>query len=223
MKWVGCSWSGIATAGTSLNDSIAIPSQPASLLERDESVGNGQMAQPLRITSTALTGRTPVASIRTAAPSDSFYDTGLRAIGVLDQSIGGIDQDRTFLPERPEYRRPVTGESETNGAGPGLKRALEHIAANSTRKISVQVLAAIAGITPHHFSAVFTSKMGLTPHQFILRTRIERAKAFLPDETHSIREISKLTGFQTQEHFTKVFRKLTGSTPTQFRAQSARR
>lgn len=85
------------------------------------------------------------------------------------------------------------------------------------------MLADIAGVTPDHFSAVFTSKTELTPHQFILRTRIERAKAYLPDETHSIREVSNLTGFRTQEHFTKVFRKLTGSTPTQFRAQSAKR
>ena len=138
-------------------------------------------------------------------------------------SIGGIDQDRTFLPNLPEYSKQVTGDIGTNGVGAGLKRALEHIATKSTGKISVQELADIAGITPHHFSAVFTRSTGLTPHQFILRTRIERAKAYLPDETHSIREISELTGFRTQEHFTKVFRKLTGSTPTQFRAHSVRR
>ena len=117
----------------------------------------------------------------------------------------------------------MTGELETSGAGPGLKRALEHIAANSTRKIRVQMLADIAGITPHHFSAVFTRTTGLTPHQFILRERIERAKAYLHNKAHSIREISELSGFRTQEHFTKVFRKLTGSTPTQFRANSGRR
>ena len=158
-----------------------------------------------------------------SSSSDSFHDTGLWGIGVLDQSIGGIDQDRTFLPGLPEYRRPVPRELENDGAEPKLKRALEHIAANSTSKISVQVLAEIAGITPHHFSAVFTRKTGLTPHQFILRTRIECAKAYLPDQAHSIREISKLTGFRTQEHFTKVFRKVTGITPTQFRTHSARR
>lgn len=117
----------------------------------------------------------------------------------------------------------MTGDGEANGTRAGLKRALEHIAANIAGRISVQVLADIAGISPHHLSAVFTRSFGLTPHRFILRERIEHAKAYLPDETRSIREISELSGFRTQEHFTKVFRKLTGSTPTQFRTNSGRR
>jgi len=138
-------------------------------------------------------------------------------------STGGIDQDRTYLPNLPEYRKQVTRDIGTNGAEARLKGALEHIAKKSTGKISVQELADIAGITPHHFSAVFTRTTGLTPHQFIVRERIERAKAYLHNKAHSIREISELSGFRTQEHFTKVFRKLTGSTPTQFRANSGRR
>jgi len=107
-----------------------------------------------------------------------------------------------------------------NGSGTAVNRALEHIAADTTGRISVQSLAEIAGVTPHHFSALFCRATGLTPHQFLLRERIERAKVYLQDGVRTIRDISHLTGFRTQEHFTKVFRRMTGETPAQFRKQA---
>ncbi|MBV9489711.1 MAG: helix-turn-helix transcriptional regulator [Verrucomicrobia bacterium] len=109
-------------------------------------------------------------------------------------------------------------EPSTGTPKAGLKRALDFIAANEIGNISLQVLAGVARVSPHHLSALFSAKTGLTPHRYILRDRIERAKVYLQDETRSIREISKLTGFQAQGHFSKVFRTLVGSSPSQFRA-----
>ena len=100
-----------------------------------------------------------------------------------------------------------------------MKHVLEYIRANDLRNVSLPVLAKIAGVTPHHFSSLFTKTTGLTPHQFILRERIERAKLYLRDETLSIRQVSGLSGFLTQEHFTKVFRKIAGVTPKTYREE----
>jgi AraC family transcriptional regulator len=64
---------------------------------------------------------------------------------------------------------------------------------------------------------LFTRATGLTPHQYVLRARIESAKLHLKDNELSIAEVSKRAGFRTQEHFTKVFRKIVGVTPSEFR------
>ncbi len=69
---------------------------------------------------------------------------------------------------------------------------------------------------------VFTRATGLTPHQYVLRVRIERAKLQLENRTLSIAEVSRLSGFRTQEHFTKVFRKMVGVTPREFRSAMQR-
>jgi AraC family transcriptional regulator len=79
-------------------------------------------------------------------------------------------------------------------------------------------MAKIGGVSPNHFVSMFTKSTGLTPHQYVLRARIDSAKIHLKDEALSIAEVSRLTGFRTQEHFTKVFRKIVGVTPREFRS-----
>jgi AraC-like DNA-binding protein len=102
----------------------------------------------------------------------------------------------------------------------GLTRVLEYITAHETGNVSLSDMAAVAGATSHHFVSVFTKAMGLSPHQFVLQERIERAKLHLRNEGLPIAEVSKLTGFQTHEHFSKVFRRIVGVTPKQFREEA---
>jgi AraC-like DNA-binding protein len=100
-----------------------------------------------------------------------------------------------------------------------LKKVLDFINANATGNISLHALAEIAGVTPHYFSSLFTRTTGISPHQYVLRERIGRGKLYLRDRTLSVGEVSRRTGFRTQEHFTKVFRKIVGVTPTAFRRE----
>ncbi len=94
---------------------------------------------------------------------------------------------------------------------------IDYIRANTGANISLVAMAQIAGVSPNHLVLLFTQATGLTPHQFVLRARIDSAKVHLKDKSLSIAEVSKLTGFRTQEHFTKVFRKIVGVTPREFR------
>jgi len=100
----------------------------------------------------------------------------------------------------------------------GFTRVLEYIHANDSGNISLAAMAKIAEVTPHHFASLFTKATGLSPHQYVLRTRIERAKIHLRDGMLSVAQVSRLTGFRAQEHFTKVFRRIVGVTPSAFRA-----
>ncbi len=98
---------------------------------------------------------------------------------------------------------------------------IEYIHANASGNISLAAMAKIAEVTPHHFASLFTKETGLSPHQYVLRVRIDRAKIHLKDSGLSIAEVSRLIGFRTQEHFTKVFRRVVGVTPTKFREELA--
>jgi AraC family transcriptional regulator len=116
---------------------------------------------------------------------------------------------------------PHRGESakrkDAHIAKRGIARVIDYIHANTGANISLAAMALIAGVSPNHFVLLFTRATGLTPHQYVLRARIESAKLHLKDNELSIAEVSKRAGFRTQEHFTKVFRKIVGVTPSEFR------
>jgi transcriptional regulator GlxA family with amidase domain len=99
-----------------------------------------------------------------------------------------------------------------------VARVIDYIQANTGANIGLVAMARMAGVSPNHFVLLFTRATGLTPHQYVLRARIDSAKLHLKDEALSIAEVSRLTGFRTQEHFTKVFRKIVGVTPREFRS-----
>ena len=98
---------------------------------------------------------------------------------------------------------------------------IEYIHANSSGNITLATMARIAEVTPHHFASLFTKETGISPHQYVLRVRIERAKIHLKDDRLTVAQVSKLIGFRTQEHFTKVFRRVAGVTPSKFREELA--
>ena len=98
---------------------------------------------------------------------------------------------------------------------------MEHIHANTSGNISLADLAKIAEVTPYHLASLFTKTTGLSPHQYVLRVRIDRAKIHLKDDSLSVAQVSRLVGFRTQEHFTKVFRRVAGVTPSKFREELA--
>jgi AraC-like DNA-binding protein len=107
-----------------------------------------------------------------------------------------------------------------------LKRALAYIDANIAEPISLGSVADAAGLTRMYFAAQFRAATGVRPHEFILRRRIERAQDMLLNSGTALVEIALSVGFQTQAHFTTVFKKIVGQTPHRWREanlQCARR
>jgi len=68
-----------------------------------------------------------------------------------------------------------------------------------------------------HFARMFRKSTGETPHQFVLRQRLERAKAMLRTPDARILDVAVACGFKTQQHFAQVFRDLCGISPTGYR------
>jgi AraC family transcriptional regulator len=100
-----------------------------------------------------------------------------------------------------------------------LRRVLEYIDGNLDHDLGLAGLAATAGMSPHYFVELFKHSVGFSPYQYVIRKRIERARQLLKDFSISILEAGIRSGFSDHSHFTKVFRRLVGVTPTRYRRE----
>jgi AraC family transcriptional regulator len=94
---------------------------------------------------------------------------------------------------------------------------LEHINANLGDNLELSVLAEVAGVNLYHFARAFKQSTGESPHQYVLRRRIEQAKELLRHPQLTVIEASARTGFVDQSHFSKVFRRIVGIAPSEYR------
>jgi AraC family transcriptional regulator len=98
-----------------------------------------------------------------------------------------------------------------------LREAIAYINDHLDRNLSLAELAALVQMSPYYFASLFKQSTGLAPHQYITKCRIERAKQLLKKRELTIMEICQQVGFQSQSHFTRVFRKHTATTPKAYR------
>ncbi len=103
-----------------------------------------------------------------------------------------------------------------------LKRVFRHIEENLAEPITLHGMAAAAGLSRMHFAAQFRAATGLRPHDYLLRRRIERAQGLLREEGAVLVDVALSVGFQTQAHFTTVFKRVCGETPHRWRCRERR-
>ena len=97
-----------------------------------------------------------------------------------------------------------------------IKQVIDYIHDNLEQNLTIAEIAAVIQISPYYFARLFKQSIGITPHQYIISKRIERAKQLL-EEHSSIVIVAEKVGFQSQSHFTKIFRKYTGMTPQAYK------
>ena len=97
-----------------------------------------------------------------------------------------------------------------------LRRVLDYIAANTGDNITLVDLAGIAGYSPFHFARKFTLAMGISPHRYISRIRLENAMAELAAGKLRLAEIALNAQFSSQASFTRAFHRATGMTPKEY-------
>lgn len=98
-----------------------------------------------------------------------------------------------------------------------LKNATAFIDAHITVDIGLDEIAAAAGLSPYHFSRAFKVSTGVTPYQYVLQSRIERAKALLRDGATPIGTIAAQVGFNSSSQFSRRFMQATGVAPRAYR------
>ena len=78
-------------------------------------------------------------------------------------------------------------------------------------------MAAVAGMSPNYFHRVFTRAMGMTPNEFVISKKMNRARELLATTSKSIADISLECGFDNIAYFSYVFKRYSGITPSSFR------
>lgn len=93
-----------------------------------------------------------------------------------------------------------------------------YIEENLESELTLAELAQVANMNLYRFARAFKQTIGVPPHQYVLRQRIERSQLLLLNTNSSLQEISQQLGFSSQSHFTTAFRRHVGVTPKTFRA-----
>jgi len=119
----------------------------------------------------------------------------------------------------PAARIPPPGSLTRNQA----RRVLDYIESNLSHELTLRELAGIVDLSLHHFARLFKRTIGVAPYRYVLERRVERAKVMLRTANASLADISLSVGFDSQSHFTSVFGRMVGATPTEFQGSSRKR
>jgi len=103
---------------------------------------------------------------------------------------------------------------------PAVMRAREILDHHPAEHWKLAELARLAGLSPSRLSECFMRDIGMSPHQYLLRTRIEMAKEALKQSDVSVTDIALDFGFSSSQHFASAFKRITGSTAKAFRTRA---
>lgn len=112
----------------------------------------------------------------------------------------------------------VEGRKARGGLAPWqLKRARDFINTNLAGDPSISQVADMCGLSSSYFVRAFKQATGVSPHQWLTKQRVERAKELLQDRGRELSDIAQLCGFVDQSHFTRVFSRSQGNSPGRWR------
>ena len=100
-----------------------------------------------------------------------------------------------------------------------MRRIVDFIEENLDRDLSLEVIATEAEISPLYLPRAFKTAVGQSPHQYVLRRRIQKAKNLLSNTDARIADIALAVGFSSQSHLSNWFLRLVGVSPASYRRQ----
>jgi len=139
------------------------------------------------------------------------------------QSEIGLDEVGHLIVQR--LVEVVSGKpgKQTKLTARDRRRAVEAalwIDANSHREVELEDVARQAGVSPFHFLRLFSGVLGVTPHQYLLRSRLRHAARQLADDVKAVTDIAYDVGFGDLSNFVRTFHRAAGVSPLKFRQVS---
>lgn len=138
-------------------------------------------------------------------PSNRLYLDSLANV----LAVNLLRQHATTKPQLPVYEGGLPNRQ--------LQQVLDYIEAHLDCEIKLIDLAQLLDMSSFHFSRLFKQSIGLSPHQYLIQQRVERAKRLLKQSDRLIIDIALECGFNSHSHLSKQFRQLTGMTPKVYR------
>jgi AraC-like DNA-binding protein len=132
-----------------------------------------------------------------------------------------LDSIGTLLklpPEPQAHGGQAHGGQAHGGLSAGaMRRVREFVDVHLGESIDLPMLAAVAGLSLHHFARQFKQSAGVTPHHYLTQKRLQRAQEMLAQTNLPLSEIAYAAGFSDQSHLARHFRHMLGTTPREFR------
>jgi AraC-like DNA-binding protein len=172
----------------------------------------------------AIGDRTEVWRVGAAPPLPELMVLGELAQAAADgRSDIGLDEVGQLFARR--FVEVVSGRPRQPAVTKARdrRRAVETalwIDAHSHRQLDLEAAAAQAGISPFHFLRLFASVLGVTPHQYLVRSRLRHAARLLADDGRSITDVAYDVGFGDLSNFVRTFHRAAGVSPRKFREAS---
>jgi AraC-like DNA-binding protein len=172
----------------------------------------------------AIGDRTEIWRVGAAPPLPELMVLGELAQAAADgRSDIGLDEVGQLFASR--FVEVMSGRSREPAPAKARdrRRAVETalwIDANSHQEIALERAAGEAGISPFHFLRLFASVLGVTPHQYLVRSRLRHAARLLADDDRPITEIAYDVGFGDLSNFVRTFHRAAGVSPRRFREAS---
>ncbi len=113
-----------------------------------------------------------------------------------------------FVHELPAHRGKLPAER--------LRQLRDYVQAHLREPIRLEELAALVFLSPYHFCRVFKRTTGLTPHQFVIQQRLERAVALLRCSGLNVSQVAESVGYASPTHFAQLLMRHTGRLPTEY-------
>lgn len=154
---------------------------------------------------------TPVADRRKAC------ETMLRMIKLPESPADLLQRQAALLEVVAGFMKRFTGED--NRGARRFARVVEYIHRHLEENISLAQLARLSSLHPNYFSNLFTEALGVSPREYMMRKRIERAQMLLWRTDMSIKQVADAAGCEESAYFCRVFKQRTGMTPGQYRRQ----
>ncbi|MEM6452314.1 MAG: AraC family transcriptional regulator [Cyanobacteria bacterium P01_D01_bin.105] len=124
-------------------------------------------------------------------------------------AVNLLRQHATTRPHLPVYEGGLPSRQ--------LRQVLDYIDTHLDQEIKLADLAQLLDISQFHFSRLFKQSLGVSPYQYLLQQRVERAKQLLKSTDRLITDIALACGFNSHSHLSKQFKQLTGTTPKAYR------
>jgi AraC family transcriptional regulator len=163
-------------------------------------------------------------------------DAGRLSLHQLQSAIADISRalnealrdDRTnavlYLRRAENSLRPAAQSSVSRSVNPGprltawqRRRVLEHIETRLAAPLRNRELAALVDYSEFHFNVAFRNTLGTSPHEFLIRRRIERAQQLMLSTDMPLCDIAAECGLADQAHLSRLFRKVVGESPAAWR------
>ena len=139
---------------------------------------------------------------------NELLDSLLKAYRILEER----NASKAPISEAPKETERIMVENKT------VQAMLNYISEHFTEDISIQLLADITGITPNYASQLFKEETGNTFSNYLTNIRIQKASELLRDTDMAIFMVAGQVGYKDYFYFAKVFKKITGLTPSTYRS-----